>query len=251
MVGEQTSTLSNQTVGYRTPEIFRVFGPSVESLATSGGETILLTGDFFGPVSSLRDEVASIKYGHHASAWDPHDRHFPPYFTYCEVIQAHTMLQCISVEGTGKNLSLALEIDEQYSHIGRDARRESVGYGQPIIFDISTVQGVSMAEADTRGTDTAVISGKNFGVKFNNRTDIIAIYANEAYRRSTFNGFRGYLRGQNCNVSVAHFKVECRLSEGAGNTHAWSIEVDGQNSTNPTSAYHIPEIMNITGPGAK
>ena len=250
VVGAQSSMVSNQTVGYRLPKIFRVFGPSVDSLATSGGETILLSGDFFGPLSLVRDEVASIKYGHHATAWDSNDRHYPPYFTHCEVILAHTLMQCISVEGTGKNLSLALEVDEQHSHIEPNARRESVGYGQPIVFDISTVHSVSLAEADTRGTDVAVISGKNFGVMINNRTDIIAIYANEAYRRSDFDGFRGYLRGRDCEVSVAHFEARCLLSEGAGNTHAWSIEVDGQNSTNPTSAYHIPQILNITGPGA-
>ena len=127
----------------------------MDSLATSGGETILLSGDFFGPLSLVRDEVASIKYGHHATAWDSNDRHYPPYFTHCEVILAHTLMQCISVEGTGKNLSLALEVDEQHSHIEPNARRESVGYGQPIVFDISTVHSVSLAEADTRGTDVA------------------------------------------------------------------------------------------------
>ena len=159
-----------------------------------------------------------------------------PYFKYCEVITAHTLMRCETVPGTGTNHTLFASIDEQHSNLKTQALR----YSKPIIFDIKNIEGDALDKANTKGIDVAIVSGKNFGQIDNNRADIFGFYDHEP---EVFTGI-------NCTVTKEHEVMECVLSEGVGKRQSWEVVIDEQNSTSPTSSYEVPIIYSITGPGA-
>ena len=53
-----------------------------------------------------------------------------------------------------------------------------------------------------------------------------------------------------CKVEVPHVKVRCRMNQGAGRKHSWSLIIGDQLSRSPTSSYGIPEIHKLQGDGA-
>ena len=50
-----------------------------------------------------------------------------------------------------------------------------------------------------------------------------------------------------CVVVVAHRQIKCLTAEGAGTQLIWAVTVDGQRSRTATTSYAGPEIMSISG----
>ena len=55
----------------------------------------------------------------------------------------------------------------------------------------------------------------------------------------------------NCIVVESHQKIKCDIAHGAGKSHLWKLRIAQQDSLSPTSSYHPPQILSITGPGAE
>ena len=101
-----------------------------------------------------------------------------------------------------------------------------------------------MDDSDTRGLvkagplifyEYAIVEGEHFGpanVTWNSVTGTYGT-ATEEYE------------ALDCKVEVPHVKVRCRMNQGAGRKHSWSLIIGDQLSRSPTSSYGIPEIHKL------
>ena len=125
-IAGQTSPVSSASVSlaYRAPRITSISGPGADKAVTPGGQSVLLTGDYFGPSTPASADgiplptslVPTVRYGHtgtNASA--AFAATFPPsslryMAANCRVTSDHTQVTCTTAPGTGKELRWEIKI---------------------------------------------------------------------------------------------------------------------------------------------
>lgn len=236
----QSSVPSSQTTSYIPPTILSITGSGVVNAATDGGQSMTVFGTSFGPPSSgiaqgSTPTVTSVLYGltYGNRAWQ--------YSPTCTVSSAFpSTLTCLSVPGTGANLSLQLSIGGQRSNILFGV----VSYGSPVISQFS---GASIG-GPTAGGALVTLTGFNYGYD--------AKYLSVSYStklripRST----DGLLPGVNgsvtflpaaCSITIPHHEITCTLAPGAGSSLQWTLVVDGLRSTGPFTSFAAPSIASV------
>ena len=144
-VGGQWGGESTKTTSYIAPRIDSANVPTVWK--TTGSDKIVLTGDYFGPMSTTLNPSPTLKYTSTNVVYDA---------VSCSVTIAHTQLTCTSVAGVGREVSFQTTIGEQTSN---SFLRPDVRYAAPQLATVSSPNG----PIRTEGGDTITLKGSSFG----------------------------------------------------------------------------------------
>lgn len=238
-VGGQTSASSHadgveedNTMSYSRPVVTQLQGPGVLRASTAGGEAIILRGQNFGPVGPLD---GSLTYGN-----DPSDNPEPPFeyaATNCAVVNAHTIINCLTAPGTGAGHSWLLEIAGQQGAV----LPAGTSYAAPIMADMQPAAvGRTPFDFDTPGSEVVIVDGRNFGA---DDSKIGRVWYER--ERGTPNAQDYRFEATDCTITVPHVQMRCSTAPGAGTNLQWFSIIDDQESEKPTSAYGIPEVHQI------
>jgi hypothetical protein len=242
--GQQS--IAGATIDYRAPSITDLVSPKV--FITPGGETIYINGYNFGP-ATLRDDLdvplvgalfPTSRYGKTKTssgvAISPSALAFSG--VKCFVLVKHTMIQCTTNEGTGKDLAWSVTIGAQTS----EASKQLTAYAPPIVAIYGGRGNDYFAPgarlADTTGGEPVYITGSNFG-PIGSPIDSV-----------TYGVDGNDFTAANCGFSIAHTQLLCNTTVGAGSGLKWLVTIDGQISTVPSTDYAPPVITSITGAGS-
>lgn len=204
------------TTWYERPSISAVARPgasSLSSLATRGGELIVLHGRGFGPAGeqSLLDSVRYGRFGAGSSGtWFT--------ATHCRVVEAHVKVECLTAPGYGAGHVWVVTVHGQESLPSPVSNQTS--YGPPVI------TSVSPPTSPTPGGLAVRLHGHNFG----DGASLKVTLAGEAISGAT---------------AVTHSTVEIQVPPGTGRHKQVFIEVGGQVSNEATFAYDPPHLMGI------
>ena len=191
---------------------------SVDS-PTLGREVVRIRGKHFG--SSSRERIDSVTYGPGGEEYIATD---------CFITEDHVTIECLNVEGAGKEHSWKVVIDGQVSE------RATTNYGKP---EIHTFSGPGSAYASTDGGETVMIHGRNFGPADADYLSVVQ-YAYGAYKAA------------NCTVvGNEHDLIHCLTVPGVGSDIQWGITVEGQESelSLNTTSYAPPKIQRVSPAG--
>jgi hypothetical protein len=234
IVGNQAfETPSTSALAYTPPIILYdpannrlgLSGFGLNVMPTTGGTTVEISGDFFGPIGS--SPSPSAVYGKFSGSIASLNR-IP---RSCVVVIAHTLLRCSAGEGSGAGLVWAVNAGGQYSNVLRNV---STSYSPPSIQQYSGA-GVT---ADTTGNQGVNISGVNFGP------------AGTPINLITYGATGSEFTAKNCRLIVPHILISCDTVVGAGTSMSWVAYIDGQRSVSPTTTYLPPLVESFSGPGA-
>ena len=166
-VGGRSSNRFNAQSSYAPPVVVDFASPDVRinDFATSGNDTIVITGRKFGPVSqegkwSSMIDIIGI------STWERGDDFTQFNSSDCFVSEPHTAITCKVSEGVGDSLKWDVIVDEQLSVI------MTTSYGSPQIRRFMATKGGShVVESDsgsisglsTMGGEIVDIEGIHFG----------------------------------------------------------------------------------------
>jgi hypothetical protein len=232
------STESNIFVSrysYQVPLVQSITGPGATQTATVGGQIVFINGNYFGPMGGHPHITAS--YGIFPSAWDTTSTSYPPYYaTNCSITVPQNQITCLISPGTGKNHSWLLGIGNQ--HPKSMFFHAATSYSPPIIYDIVSAARVPLSSASTIGGELLVIRGNNFG----NRHVLppVVQYSSQRSENLTF-------LAEDCNITVPHTEITCRVAAGAGQSYGLALTIDTQKSIVATTSYDIPRITSIEG----
>jgi hypothetical protein len=240
------ASVTGGLISYREPSITDLVTPKV--FITTGGETIYINGYNFGP-ATLRDDLdvplvgalfPTSRYGKTKTstgvAISPSALAFSG--VNCFVLVKHTMIQCTTNEGTGKDLAWSVTIGAQTS----EASKQLTAYSPPIVAIYGGRGNDYFAPgahlADTTGGEPVYITGSNFG-PIGSPIDSV-----------TYGVDGNDFTAANCGFSIAHTQLLCNTTVGAGSGLKWLVTIDGQISTVPSTDYAPPVITSITGAGS-
>jgi len=250
-VASQPSAASVGTLRYMQPVVLDISGLGTNLAATEGTAQIIITGDQLGPqvpaetLAALPAPVAAyllplVRYGAlplpgalqaDASLLDTMAA-LRYAATACQVTVPHKQIICLSAEGVGRDLLLALALGGQASE---PFANKTINYHPPILAYYS---GPGSALADTAGAQVVLLDGKNYG-------PIGTPVSNTTY------GVTGEeLAAWGCEVVIPHTRIRCLTVVGAGAGLSWKVTIAGQRSVAPTTSYAPPEILGFDGPGA-
>ena len=214
-------------------------GPGSGQLHTPGGESIVITGESFGPA------------GTEAHAWYKSSSGLMFKAASCSVSVAQTEMVCSSVAGVGHTFAWQVEVGGQRSDwFGTD-----MGYSAPEIAAASVVGGGTLS---TKGGVVVELQGANFGpAQVNVVVDVAGV--REATSQpapavvATYRSIAvsGAMFDASCTVVTDHSMVRCTTSAGAGAALQWVVVVNTQPSSefSSTVAYTGPTITGVLGPG--
>ena len=180
-VGGQTSALSSATLSYTAPAITDVSFASVSTLATAGGESMVLEGTNFGPTTG---DTVAVSYG--GTGGDLFTA------TSCSVSVANTRITCTSVTGYGSSLTFKVSVGSQTS----SAYVTSLRYTSPSISGLA----VSTTTMDTAGGQSIVVSGSNLGPQVGSNA-VTATFGESG---------TGYT-ATSCSVTSANSEITCTV----------------------------------------
>ena len=245
-VAKNHVTTSTAVTSYLPPVITAVTG--ADTLSTTGGENIVLTGTNFGDTSSS----IYVSYG-------PIGMETMYAAKDCVVTVAHTEATCKSVEGYGKDMSFQITVLRQSSVL----TLYSYGYGVPVITAVTGPTPGNTKVLNTKGGDIIIITGSNFGRKRSTTApgsangvqvpgstfatlgrDDVAIF----YGRTT--GYEN--RMIFCDVVEHHIKMECTTAPGVGINHKLLAAIGNQISAVASELFNYkpPVLLTVTGPGS-
>jgi hypothetical protein len=239
-------SVTGGSIDYKPPSITDLVSPKV--FITPGGETIYINGYNFGP-ATLRDDYdiplvgalfPTSRYGKTKTssgiAISPSALSFSG--VNCFVLVKHTMIQCTTNEGTGKDLAWSVTIGSQTS----DSSKQLTAYAPPIVAIYGGRGNDYFAPgahlADTTGGEPVYITGSNFG-PIGSPIDSV-----------TYGVDGNDFLGANCGFAIAHTQLLCNTTVGAGSGLKWLVTIDGQISTVPSTDYAPPIITSVSGPGS-
>jgi hypothetical protein len=239
-------SVTGGSIDYKPPSITDLVSPKV--FITPGGETIYINGYNFGP-ATLRDDYdiplvgalfPTSRYGKtktsNGIAISPSALSFSG--VNCFVLVKHTMIQCTTNEGTGKDLAWSVTIGSQTS----DSSKQLTAYAPPIVAIYGGRGNDYFAPgahlADTTGGEPVYITGSNFG-PIGSPIDSV-----------TYGVDGNDFLGANCGFAIAHTQLLCNTTVGAGAGLKWLVTIDGQISTVPSTDYAPPIITSVSGPGS-
>ena len=248
-IGNQSTPINvNLSTSYAAPLITSIGTNATNGLLkTAGGDLIFFNGTNFGPKSKyVSDSYATFRSVSSST--------FILNETLCSVTVEHVQISCITdgSNGHGKNLNFTVIIGGQSSIISR----HQLSFAPPEVNSVRIAGSSSTIE--TRGGQTIIINGNNFGPKSTGLPN--------SYISATFgpNG-RGFnVSKANCSVSISHTEIRCVLPASWGANLAFIVIIDEQysrqsqklfNCSKPTinslsftaSSHNIDLVMNTAG----
>jgi hypothetical protein len=239
----QQSAPSSGTTRYEKPVISRITGPGAIGGSSRGGDKFYIHGDYFGPTGTIYIDLVAY--------WnDVVQNSFEG--LACNVEQAQRRIECETSPGVGKDFRYRVDIAEQTSNVGQF----NGYYAQPALFGVKRTTGKPLDDSDTRGFlevevpslpnkkttfyEYAIIDGENFGPGNVTWNPVAGSYGTATEQFTALK----------CEVVIPHVKVICRMNQGAGRKHGWSLVIGDQLSRSPTSSYGIPEVHELSGLGS-
>ena len=198
-VANQKSEPFISSVQYQPPVITQIDGPGSNHSLTQGGQVIMITGLNLGK----EEDQPIVRYGRNGD--------LSLVTSSCHVEIPHTLLRCISVEGSGFQNQWIVEVANQSSTIY--TQLHSI-YGNPMVTSVSP-ETTSPLPID--GGLSIVITGTNFG---NTIESIQVEYINED----------GVSYLPECTLSIPHTQLICISLPGYGSQIWWNIQVDNLRS---------------------
>ena len=220
-------------VSFAPPQVRQLSG-TFRGASTAGGASFFVEGDFLGP--DLTGSPEWVRYG-------PLVAGAPSKYvaTRCSVFVPHTTLACTMAEGTGRGHFLQVSVGTQASNVFNG----SMSYGPPVVGGFESSPGSPAVPVDTEGGQSVDIVGTNFGPA-DESTPVNVSYA--AKLEPWFTQPDGVVltyTPANCTVVTPHTRMRCITAPGAGRNLVWSVNVDGLDSVDPTTAYEAPSITEI------
>jgi hypothetical protein len=239
LVGGQWSavpTAPNTTASYAPPTVTGLSGDQLLSLSTFGNQVVTLHGVNFGPAVAPGDTLRAV--GLRAVYADGA-------FTAagCTVTVPHLAITCTTAPGTGRGhgwrVVVAYQSSPEYFH---DFGNGEAGtrYAPPTVASFRLVAAplAPVTALATEGGEGIAIVGRNFGPS-------IATLSSVAYTSAAEGGVTFAVDVGACAMSVPHEEITCATVPGAGAGMQWLLVVDGQVSTNPSTAYAPPEVHGV------
>jgi hypothetical protein len=230
--GQAALTVSTATLTYKSPVVAGLTGVGATAAGTPGGDVVLISGSQFGPLTPApggvptAGAVTPAAYYGRANATTPvTSLSFAA--ASCAVTAAHTQITCTTAPGSGSGLRWAVVLDGLTSGVWFGG---STTYAPPVI---GTYSGV-VRNQQTFGGETVSIDGFNLG---NNAAPINAV---------TYGPDGRFFTATGCTHVIPHTRISCSTSPGAGAGLRWIVNIDGQESSTPTTDYGRPIIDAIT-----
>jgi hypothetical protein len=243
VIGGQNSTYLSATpatLSYPQAFISSVAVPvgvayTLTTLRTSGGDTLHLRGQNFGPMRANGVPVTMT---------DASNSYSLGLTCFQTAAMPHTDMDCNTVAGVGRGFTFRADICGQLSTLYAPPAASLVKYVAPTI---SGLAGSGSSRASTEGGQVVTIAGTGFGP-----LSVIGQIPNPipgvTYGKANASGYTAV----NCYVSVADTQITCLTAEGTGTTLLWTINVGYQLSAASTmsTAYAPPVVSSFAGPGA-
>jgi len=208
-------------LSYVGPTITSITGPGAEAARSDGGDAVYLSGYGFGPTTNQL--IVSATYGGaNATRYKAKN---------CAITQNDTEVTCFTSAGTGKGHGWKISISNQVSDIAFGS-----SYSPPTI----NYFGGKKADAVTDGGEVVTLLGMNFGY-------------DSSLVTATFGPTGTEYDARSCQIDpeMLHTRMTCELPPGIGSELKWTVYVDGQASTVPTTDYKEPNIRSLGGNPAR
>ena len=221
-----------------------VDGVTAAPYGTPGGDVVYLHGTNFGPKT-----LASADPADRPIVVASYGRLDTEKYTdaSCQVVadpnvalaQINTLIRCVTVAGTGRDLRWAVTINGGTPGVRGGAGSATSAAGTVTRYRAPSITSVDGADAiPTAGGTPLVIHGNDFGEA---GTFVQVRYGPEG---------SGFL-GVGCEVSPdsPHTQILCKSAPGVGAGLKWVVEIDGQVSSvhEGTYAYEAPALRHMTG----
>jgi hypothetical protein len=219
-----------------------VYAPTIR---TDGSDRVLLIGSDLGPAGAGLRRLSSV-YGPSPLGLEPYAKDEP-----CVIVVPHEEISCPTVPGVGYKHTWQVRVGGQLSYA--ETSPVTTSYAIPIL---RSVTGVGAHEASTKGNETIVLSGANFG-PVSSRYIAPGVSVGAVY--GPFNKQKAELMGQglryaaeHCKVSVDYTTIECKTTEGTGKDHSWVALVGAQESPllEANTSYAPPMVIKYTDSGS-
>jgi hypothetical protein len=233
-----------------------------QGLNTLGGDTVVVTGQNFGPLGAVFGALPApglafstsprfaIYYAPAAGWGAPYGAAASPWVygaSACAVTTAHTQITCTkgTAAGVGASLTWVAVIGAQSSAA---LSLPLMQYAPPVI----TALNGTMTMAPTTGGSVVVVTGNNFGPLTQPGTAQPLPLA--AYGKGSTNPFAALKYAAACTVTSATAtsgQLTCTLAPGTGAGLYWAVSVGGQASPTfqgATTSYAPPILAYYAGP---
>jgi hypothetical protein len=224
------------------------------SMATAGGQTIIITGDNFGP------STAHLGYGKtqvEASYWNEDDRRMYT-ATECQVTVANTEIRCLTAEGVGHTLYWNVTVmaqntsawtiitkgtstaSDDFARITYTKSDVTTEYKQPVIMAMSNETNLL-----TVGDETVYMLATDLGPA---DWDFVSVYYGRSEEASTsFECTDADVVAQVSNDS--QYLLSCKTEPGYGEDLWWEVRVgiNARQLSDPFNAgwYKQPEVTDL------
>ena len=248
-VQKNHSATSTATTSYSAPIISHV--ESADAFGTQGGQAFVVHGAHFGG-----DAVSVyVSYG-------PTVEPLAYAASECKIKIPHVAVQCLSVEGWGKNLSFSISLGSQSS----DVTYPWYAYAPP---QITSISGPLLL--NTSGGQLLTVTGQNFGRQRSTTAPILGAGTalgglvqpgSGAFPQLGLNDValyygrnHGYeIRALDCSVTRHHIEMVCTTAPGVGVNHLFRAaagkQISPKSASSTQRSYKAPMIYSIRGPGA-
>ena len=241
-VGGVTGLLSSVTTSYKAPKVLLIRdSEGAVGASTQGGSVVTLEGSDFGPATPTGGRMAQFGATYGVSGASKAD-----WYTgaSCAVTVPHRTITCLTAVGTGSGFSWVVRVGDQPSEEFLPSFRGGLvvgtSYASPIISEFKTdTIGKDVQSYNTEGGEVVRVVGKNFGVDAS-AIESVLYYAPAADATFTVDT-------TSCSITEPHEEITCMTAIGAGGELEWKIVISGQTSSNPVTAYGMPEITAIEG----
>ncbi|RYY34490.1 hypothetical protein EON62_03260, partial [archaeon] len=220
-----------------------VTGSGTNRATTEGGQVVHVWGHHFGPAntaSSLPQSIYWVRYGTRGVL------QFAGQTCYVDIATAGALqrMSCLSAPGTGFGHWWQVSVGGQASNV----LPKNTSYAAPTV---TYFDGPGYVDADTRaGVEYNVtLNGLNFGA------DVSVIDISYSNVMKTPRMMDGVVPGDaagvvlyqptSCMIKTPHRAITCTMPPGAGNDLAWTLVVDSQRNTAPTTSYGVPTVSSV------
>ena len=149
--------------------------------------------------------------------------------------QNHSYMLCDIPSGIGHSLEWRMEVAQQKANASSAVA--PFAYDPPVFDSVSDRTGGKPENLVTRGRETIILDGRNFGPAETFPDDSLIVKY-------------GVYVAANCHVISAHEEIECETVEGVGRSHNWIVMIGHQPSNvlvNKTN-YHPPVLTFFSRP---
>jgi hypothetical protein len=218
------------TISYAPPTISSiattVAGGSISALSTLGTDSIIITGDNFGPFSVFPEELryTSAQSVPIDSVSTPVLFSYTPVCTKSNDASAHTRITCQVQPGAGRNHAVVITVGNQTA---RSVAPNLLSYLAPVV---TSADGEGTFLADTQGGQKVNLKGQNLG-PLGVIGDGYPGSINFVPLSITYGPTGVEYVAAGCAIASSDASiVSCLTAPGTGKGHVWNINVGGQAS---------------------